>query len=740
MRIIFIIAFVIIRVLFCGYTTKTINESKGYTGGFWMGVLLVELGILIAVFKKELPDAPPNSYRVVPVVDVLKKYHYPFVSPQVEPIDILKGNIYAEAEAGKANIVFFLIHSIFLLLWYGTILGAYLWYIMGYTIYWFFKYKLFKKGTAEDSVISAVNAQSIKDSVVGGIGGLKERAGSTASKLSQKTEGVKTGAAEKAALAKEKAGAAFAGLKGKASEFAAERKKAENNAAPSVDVSEEASITTTDANADEKALDTTISTSETISEVSESVSFDELYEKAMNTTDDEGISNEATVSEVGVEDGYNEETVNEVEAPVVASSVNPAPTPTITQQSAPSQYDYSEKKKSPVVFVLVGMIAVLLVGMGILGGMLLTKNKSNTSENKPSESTSNQTEATTSITTEPAVKSSDIEKAANVVFVDMDARGMDITGYYILSSDKTKNANLPNDNFDIDFFYSDITNFFEEADSYEWFVLAENGYVESAAIGDSWDNNAFGSNETLQSLFEQAMEKVYQYNDNNAGAAETTTEAVTTTTIPETTTEQIQDVTITPSDPYAAIKQEIMESVDNEYYSGKNSHIENAPADMRFYNMSERYNMNVSSPTIYTGPGTNYSKIDVYSDFFWVYGENSDWYYVQWGEGNGAFSHSCYGYMSKSSNNSGSKYTEFDTSAAGSDFEFYSGYFVGCKVATQSGTLNLRAAPSTTAEVIIQMPKDAYVQVLGNNADWDYLSYTDNGTTYYGYASREYIK
>lgn len=193
------------------------------------------------------------------------------------------------------------------------------------------------------------------------------------------------------------------------------------------------------------------------------------------------------------------------------------------------------------------------------------------------------------------------------------------------------------------------------------------------------------------------------------------------------------------SDPYADIKQEIINSVDNEEYRGKNSHIENAPSDMRFYNMSERYNMNVSSPDIYTGPSNDYSKIDVYSDFFWVYGENSDWYYVQWSEGNGAFSHSCYGYMSKSSSNSGSKYTEFDTSAAGSDFEFYSGYFVGCRVTTQSGNLNLRAAPSTTAEVIIQMPKDAYVQVLGNNADWDYVSYTDNGTTYYGYASREFI-
>ncbi len=78
---------------------------------------------------------------------------------------------------------------------------------------------------------------------------------------------------------------------------------------------------------------------------------------------------------------------------------------------------------------------------------------------------------------------------------------------------------------------------------------------------------------------------------------------------------------------------------------------------MRFYNMSERYNMNVSSPSIYTGPGTDYSKIDVYSDFFWVYGENSDWYYVQWAEGSGRLSHSCFGYMSKNSSSSSSQIT-----------------------------------------------------------------------------------
>lgn len=395
-----------------------------------------------------------------------------------------------------------------------------------------------------------------------------------------------------------------------------------------------------------------------------------------------------------------------------------------------------ESSKPKAVPILNAVIALLLVIVGVLGGMFFMKNKDDKSDNSKSDNTQSTTDSSTSANLE--VKSSDIEKAANSVLLEMDEEGIDISGAYIIGEPRRAcSYNIP-DSFDVETFLSRITNYFELEDSYVWFVFIKDGNVVSAAIGESWDSTAFGSNQTLHELFYNAKDELQKYVDNTTTIAETTIAG--TTTVAETTVVETQSAAISPSDPYAEIKQEILDSVDNEHYSGKNSHIENAPADMRFYNMSERYNMNVSSPTIYTGPGTDYSKIDVYSDFFWVYGENSDWYYVEWGEGNGAFSHCCYGYMSKSSNNSGSKYTEFDTSAAGSDFEFYSGYFTGCRVATQSGTLNLRAAPSTTAEVIIQMPKDAYVQVLGNNADWDYLSYTDNGTTYYGYASREYIK
>ena len=66
-------------------------------------------------------------------------------------------------------------------------------------------------------------------------------------------------------------------------------------------------------------------------------------------------------------------------------------------------------------------------------------------------------------------------------------------------------------------------------------------------------------------------------------------------------------------------------------------------------------------------------------------------------------------------------------------------YYTG-QVVTENDPLNLRDAPSTSSNIIIKIPKGAYVNIWGADGDWYYLSYTENGTTYYGYASRQYIK
>lgn len=202
---------------------------------------------------------------------------------------------------------------------------------------------------------------------------------------------------------------------------------------------------------------------------------------------------------------------------------------------------------------------------------------------------------------------------------------------------------------------------------------------------------------------------------------------------------------ISSDDPYYAIKQEIMHSVDNEYYSGKNSHIENSPSDMVFYAKDNRSNIEIANPTVFSGPGVNYSLIDVYTSNFYIVGENSSWYYVMWVDGMGAFSHACYGYIEKSDISQKKEYdTEEIRNAAGPDFSFYADFgppaSYGRTVNTEGDPLNLRAAPSINADIITQIPKGAVVGEFGFNGEWSYIAYVDeNGIHYNGYVSSQYL-
>lgn len=56
-------------------------------------------------------------------------------------------------------------------------------------------------------------------------------------------------------------------------------------------------------------------------------------------------------------------------------------------------------------------------------------------------------------------------------------------------------------------------------------------------------------------------------------------------------------------------------------------------------------------------------------------------------------------------------------------------------VATQSGPLNIRQKPSTSAPVLAQAPKGAALTILGTFQDWYVVNYNGN----IGYASRQYI-
>ena len=93
--------------------------------------------------------------------------------------------------------------------------------------------------------------------------------------------------------------------------------------------------------------------------------------------------------------------------------------------------------------------------------------------------------------------------------------------------------------------------------------------------------------------------------------------------------------------------------------------------------------------------------------------------------------------------NSGSNSIDYHSdhrSGAGSDFVFAENDGAGGLIATESDALNLRAKPDANAEIIAKMPKGHDVGIFGANNDWYYLHYEENGISYYGYASRQYVR
>ena len=274
---------------------------------------------------------------------------------------------------------------------------------------------------------AAENAAKAAKAVIGAHVAAAKFAGGAVSKLSKKAvEYAKSDdAAEKAAFAKEKAGAAFAGLKGKAAALAAQRKKADSSDAPADDVIEDVN------NAIDEAYDASDAVTDTagfIEEAAGTESFDELYEKAMNTTDEEATSDDTAYDEEDIPDesaffdeeessdepAFDEEEAsdepafdesdetdmgyvsNRAETPVAAAlqyppPVSPAP---MQPQPAPRQFSYEEGKKSPLVPILVVALIVLVLAFGILFGVFISQKKEKKDDNSDTAAVVTTTETT----------------------------------------------------------------------------------------------------------------------------------------------------------------------------------------------------------------------------------------------------------------------------------------------------------------------------------------------------------
>lgn len=546
-----------------------------------------------------------------------------------------------------------------------------------------------EKGKGAETAVKAAKA------VVGAHIAAAKFAGGAVSKLSKKAVDYAKSddAAEKAAFAKEKAGAAFAGLKGKAAALAADRKKAVDGDTPDDEGFADENFPVEEAYSESDIVRDTADYNE---EESDAESFDELYKKAMNTAaDDEESYDEAASLETDTEDSYNEETVNEVKEPVDAPSVDPSPAPPTSTQPkpAPRQFSYEDEKKSPVIFVLVGVIAVLLVGMGILGGMLLMKNKDNNGSDNSSNdeiiTTTTEEKSNEANTASAQAVTSEITAQSQEIITTSEATTEASKGEKVDTSDAVKRALIAH-----------LDKEFANEKSQEYY------YFDRDVKYAVYDVNADGIDELFISYDTTASHNtdVYIYKNNDYVLTEQVWEGGISVCLEEQFlfVQQYGGATVTRIlniyDGNLVQTDELRLSASSYTHNGisiTQNEYDKLLSNYQSKEMIELWNN--------TKPVSELIDISSYQK-----------------------------------SNTQQKYTVYDTSAAGSDFSFNNEPY-SRKVRTESGNLNLRAAPSTSAEIIIEMPKDSSISLWGVNSEWAYVSYTVNGTTYYGYASNQYI-
>lgn len=79
---------------------------------------------------------------------------------------------------------------------------------------------------------------------------------------------------------------------------------------------------------------------------------------------------------------------------------------------------------------------------------------------------------------------------------------------------------------------------------------------------------------------------------------------------------------------------------------------------------------------------------------------------------------------------------------APSDMVFYEGSsFISGIVSTNDTGLNMRKGPGTNYDIIIEIPQNARIDILGMNTEWCYIRWTNSkkNETQYGFVSKQYV-
>ena len=137
-----------------------------------------------------------------------------------------------------------------------------------------------------------------------------------------------------------------------------------------------------------------------------------------------------------------------------------------------------EKNKSPNnIWKTLMITEIVLIIIGIIGGYLLhtmigyTLNARIKSQNSGAIS---------------------VYKAMNSAIEVMKSDGDIVKGYYLVSSDKDKCINLP-ENFDENKFNRYVSNYFSDISRIKWFAIVENDSVVYVAQAHNWDKPLVGT-------------------------------------------------------------------------------------------------------------------------------------------------------------------------------------------------------------------------------------------------------
>jgi hypothetical protein len=340
----------------------------------------------------------------------------------------------------------------------------------------------------------------------------------------------------------------------------------------------------------------------------------------------------------------------------------------IPPEKAHDNYHYEPKTKSHIVLILTSIIGVLVIGIGILGGMLLMKNKGNNNFTTPAvesvysatTSVADNTPVTTIATGATTTVSQQTETAATTAVITTAVQKV------LKEYPASDISNYPQ-------YISAIKDGIDQ----NKFDAKSSGYALYDLNGDN----------TPEMIINTALYGVYSINGN------TYSELMQTYTVPRSPSLALTDT------GYLVVK----------YLSPQG---ESSTSYYKFNGGNNGEYVDPSPEQIGTEMAINLTPITNIPEF-----QSTD---------------------SIKPNN----YTSYDTSEAPSDFIFFSnGPYEPAlgKVWTEEGALNLRAKPSTDSEIIIQMPKSSYINIFGQNNNWCYVSYSENGITYFGYASRQFI-